>query len=133
MNNFAIVVGYMTMLTIIIALGIIVVNIIYNRIKKYKEFKKMSVIKSGTHLYNHDKNLKIIIKKDIRIKFKKQMVIEATIDDDRLYGEYALGLDKANAQTNLEKEIIDIVSKRYNDGYLQGYIINDYIGEIIEM
>ena len=131
MNSVAMLIGYATILLMIAGLITMVVYEINNKIKRYKDSKNTRVIESGTCFFNHDKKIKIYTKKDIKIKFKKRMVIEATIDDNRIW-DYAWGMTKGYAKKNLEKEIIKAATEKYEDGNLQQYIINDYIGEIIE-
>lgn len=131
MNNIAMLIGYVFILIMIVGLIGIIVDKINSKVKEYKDSKNTKVIESGTCFFNHDKNLKIYTKKDIKIKFKKRMVIEATIDDDRIW-DYAWGMTKGYAKKNLEKEIIKDVTGKYEDGDLKQCIINDYIGEIIE-
>jgi len=131
MNNVAMLIGYIVILIMAVCLIVIVVDKINNKIKKHKDSKNTRIIESGTCFFNHDKNLKIYTKKDIKIKFKKRTVIEATIDDDRIW-DYAWGMTKGYAKKNLEKEIIKAATEKYEDGNLQQYIINGYIGEIIE-
>lgn len=131
MNNIIMSIGYVTILIIVVCLVTIVVDEINNKIKKYKYSKNTQIIKSGTCFFNHDKNLKIITKKDIKVKFKKRTVIEATIDDNRIWS-YAWGMTKEYAKRDLEKEIINSITEYYENGCLQQYIINDYIEEVIE-
>lgn len=131
MNNIIMSIGYVTILIIVVCLVTIVVDEINNKIKKYKYSKNTQIIKSGTCFFNHDKNLKIITKKDIKVKFKKRTVIEATIDDNRIWS-YAWGMTKEYAKRDLEKEIINSITEYYENGYLQQNSINDYIEEVIE-
>lgn len=131
MDGFLIKMGELFCIFILTFITLGVVDIVDSIIKDIKNRKNKTIIKKGTMFFNHDKSIKFKLKKDLVLKFKKDKVIKVEINDKRLYGT-SWGINKQQAQSELEKQLVEYVYYDYKNNR-DSVLITDYVEDIREL
>lgn len=97
--NFLEIVATIAILIITSFIILIIISSIDNPIKKIKEWQSITTIENGTLFFNHDKKLRISTNKDIKVKFKRKWIVEATVQDKYIY-KYAWDIIKEQHKVN---------------------------------
>ena len=129
--NFLETVGAIAILIVASFIILIIIGSIDNLINKIKEWQSTTIIENGTLFFNHDRKLRITTNKDIKVKFKRKWIVEATVQDKNIY-KRGWGINKRAAQNELEKELINLITDEYEDNHYNTYMTENYIENIQE-
>lgn len=126
-DSLALTVGYFSLCFIVLFLMFILYVKMGDLFHKYRESKNSEIIKKGTTYYR--RGLMITFAKDVKIKFKKRIVVESSLEGCN-WGFW--GLDKTKSKQELERAFLEEIVNGYEEGVLEDLILYQKYVEKVE-